>query len=349
MSSDSSIVTRTSAPVDLGLIVIFLMLMLYMFFEAFKHKYHLTFGHEASMITLVGFIISYIVYAVQTESVDLSFDEEMFFYLCIPPIVFSRGFNMHRGKFFDHFSDIMLFGLLGTFITFMTFSGLIILFQHFWPERLHMYDPTTGTSSSIDLSNEDILLMSSLMVSLDVIAAVDLVSIRDNPMLYSVVFGEGVTNDAVCIILFNIVHEFNKEGKAFTYSSSFSILWTFIKQLWYSVMCGVVFGLACSYLLKAYRSFSTNALFETTVIFLFGYSSYIIGEAYEISGHIALLASAITMANYAWFNLSPQGRQTSAIVYQFLGFATEGFLFSYLGLTFFSYADYPWSTGLILL
>jgi len=36
-------------------------------------------------------------------------------------------------------------------------------------------------------------------------------------------------------------------------------------------------------------------------------------------------------------------------VFNFLGFATEGFVFSYLGLTFFSYTKYPWSEGLILL
>lgn len=42
-----------------GVIIIFIMLMIYMAFEAFKHKKQLTFGHEASLVTLIGFGISY--------------------------------------------------------------------------------------------------------------------------------------------------------------------------------------------------------------------------------------------------------------------------------------------------
>ena len=42
-----------------GIIVVFIMLMIYMGFEAFKHKHELTFGHEASLVTLLGFIISW--------------------------------------------------------------------------------------------------------------------------------------------------------------------------------------------------------------------------------------------------------------------------------------------------
>lgn len=42
-----------------GIIIIFVMLIIYMSFEAFKHKHNLSFGHEASLVTLIGFGISY--------------------------------------------------------------------------------------------------------------------------------------------------------------------------------------------------------------------------------------------------------------------------------------------------
>ena len=42
-----------------GIIIIFVMLIVYMGFEAFKHKKDLSFGHEASLVTLLGFGISY--------------------------------------------------------------------------------------------------------------------------------------------------------------------------------------------------------------------------------------------------------------------------------------------------
>jgi NhaP-type Na+/H+ or K+/H+ antiporter len=47
--------------------------------------------------------------------------------------------------------------------------------------------------------------MCSLLCSSDVVAAIACVKYEDQPKLFSVLFGEGVTNDAVSIILFNTV------------------------------------------------------------------------------------------------------------------------------------------------
>jgi solute carrier family 9 (sodium/hydrogen exchanger), member 8 len=79
------------------------------------------------------------------------------------------------------------------------------------------------------------------------------------------------------------------------------------------------------------------------MIFCFGYLSYVISEVAENSGIISLLTAGVVMAHYTWYNLSPQGKQSSFIVFQFLGYATEAFVFGYLGLTFFSYQNLKWS------
>lgn len=55
------------------------------------------------------------------------------------------------------------------------------------------------------------------------------------------------------------------------------------------------------------------------------------------------------MAHYGWYNLSPQGQTTSSVVFQFLGFLAEGFVFCYLGLTFFSYRTMPFSISLVFI
>ena len=59
-----------------------------------------------------------------------------------------------------------------------------------------------------ELSIVEILLMCSLMCSSDVVAAVSIVKYEQQPKLFSVIFGEGVTNDAVGIILFGTVVTF---------------------------------------------------------------------------------------------------------------------------------------------
>ena len=47
---------------DAGILIIFFMLMIYMLFEAYKHKKDIKFGHEASLVCLVGLAISAIMW-----------------------------------------------------------------------------------------------------------------------------------------------------------------------------------------------------------------------------------------------------------------------------------------------
>ena len=81
---------------DYSIVIVFSMLIIYMMFEAFKHKNGITFGHEASLVTLIGFGISYAYQAAgQKEFAELmKFDDDLFFYFCLPPIIFANGFNM---------------------------------------------------------------------------------------------------------------------------------------------------------------------------------------------------------------------------------------------------------------
>jgi hypothetical protein len=55
----------------------------------------------------------------------------------------------------------------------------------------------------------------------------------------------------------------------------------------------------------------------------------------------------MVMSNYAWYNLSPQGKQSSLTIFKFLGLMVEGGIFCFLGLTFWSYRSNRWSTSLI--
>ena len=56
---------------------------------------------------------------------------------------------------------------------------------------------------SIDIMK--ILLFTSLMCSSDVVAAVSIVDYSKQPKLFSCIFGEGVVNDIVSIILFGTI------------------------------------------------------------------------------------------------------------------------------------------------
>ena len=42
----------------------------------------------------------------------MRFDDNLFFYFILPPIVFASGFNMYRKKFFANIANILLFGVV---------------------------------------------------------------------------------------------------------------------------------------------------------------------------------------------------------------------------------------------
>jgi NhaP-type Na+/H+ or K+/H+ antiporter len=109
---------------SVGAIIIMMILLFYMFVGSMLEKYHCKIGHEAGLVIIFGMILSFLAFhsGHADLSKSLTFDENFFFYFCLPPIVFASGYNMKRREFFKNFTNILLFGLFGTLITFTAFS-----------------------------------------------------------------------------------------------------------------------------------------------------------------------------------------------------------------------------------
>lgn len=148
------------------------------------------------------------------------------------------------------------------------------------------------------------MLMCSLLCSSDVVAAISLISYEKQPSLFSIVFGEGITNDAVSIILFNTVLKYTTSDTELDLYTPLSIITEFSILGFNSLMIGMISGLISAYILKNFRGYSKSAVAECIMIFCFGYLSYVVSEVSENSGIITLLTCGIVMAKYTWFNLS---------------------------------------------
>jgi NhaP-type Na+/H+ or K+/H+ antiporter len=112
-----------------GSIIIFLLLLVYVVTGSVIEKKKIIFGHETGVAIIIGFIVSWIAFGNDADKLVqlLHFDGNVFFYFILPPIVFSSGYNMHRGKFFENIAYILFFGVLGTFVTYFAFSVLTYL------------------------------------------------------------------------------------------------------------------------------------------------------------------------------------------------------------------------------
>ena len=194
----------------------------------------------------------------------------------------------------------------------------------------------------------EIMLMCSLLCCTDVVAAISIVKYDEQPKLFSLIFGEGITNDAVCIILFNTVYEYAGPHSEFTTSTPFKVLGGFLQLSFFSVFIGIVFGILSSLTLKNFRFLTVNPVVECNMVFVFGYLSYCVTELFHYSGIIALLTCSILLAKYTWYNLSPQAKQATSVAFQVIGYAVEAFVFGYLGITFFAYMEFDWSWQLFI-
>ena len=290
-----------------GIIIIFVMLIIYMGFEAFKHKKQISFGHEASLVTLIGFGVSYAYQAAgQKEFANImQFSDDLFFYFCLPPIVFASGFNMQRKKFFANIRNIVLFGVVGTILAFISFTAMTWIYKEYISGGMTQVNGATGEVTALDLSIVEIIIMCSLLCSTDVIAAVSLIDNTKQPKLFSLVFGEGITNDAVSIILFNTVVNYSRKNQKFSAAGTFEIALEFGTLGIRSILVGIIVAIIASLSIKKVRALTRSPVSECAMLFCFAYLSYVVAELWHLSGIISLLTCSVFMANYAWYNLSP--------------------------------------------
>jgi NhaP-type Na+/H+ or K+/H+ antiporter len=103
----------------------------------------------------------------------MTFDENFFFYFVLPPIIFAAGYNIKRKEFFKNIKNIILFGVLSTILQFIIFSLLTWIVVQM--DILYKYSLDTGIYEPFALSGMEIMLMCSLLVCTDAVAAISIV------------------------------------------------------------------------------------------------------------------------------------------------------------------------------
>ena len=214
--------------------------------------------------------------------------------------------------------------------------------------------PDQIMDSKVDLTKHPILLDFTMMDALsfaavisatDAVAALTFIHEDSEPKLFAILFGEGVVNDAVCIVIYKILTDFQRGGGEFTFSSVMGMFGTFVSLFGWSFVIGLGMGIVGSLILKSLKKYSIGRQAECALICLFAYLSYILSEELELSPIIALLFNGIFNSHYSFYNLSFLAREESSILSRVLSALAEAFVFVYLGLTAVHYFQvaFSWS------
>jgi len=186
-------------------------LLFFFLMEALNHKYKPVIGHETCATIIVGIVFCVIFYMYagpNPATIEMySFSQSAFFDFLLPPIIYNSGFNMRRRSFFSNLGNVMIFGLGVTFFCFVFYSvsSYFVLSNFDLTMTKYVTEDGIPVTQKVELSIMSMLLFTSLLCSSDVVAAVSIVDFNAQPKLYSCIFGEGVTNDIVSIIIFNAI------------------------------------------------------------------------------------------------------------------------------------------------
>jgi sodium/hydrogen exchanger 8 len=284
---------------------------------------------ESAAAIVVGIIVgglARLVYPSTEELNFLTFEPELFFFLLLPPIIFEAAYALETKSFFANFWTITLYTVFGTIISTFIIGYLVY------------YVALQGIVSIDTTSPMEALVFGSLLSAVDPVATLSIMGnpeLNCDPLLYSLVFGESVLNDAVAIVLFKTFMRFHESNREFDGNTIPTIMVDFTVCSLGSVVVGIAIGLSCSYLCKRTKM-RLYPEYEISLLFLFAYGSYSFAEAIELSGIMSLFFCGIVMSHYNRYNLSPTSQVTAHTIFKSMAVLSEYFVFLYIGMGVFT-------------
>ena len=273
--------------------------------------------HESDMLMHASFI---------------TFDEELFLYMLLPPIIFEAGFSLPKKYFFGNIGSILLFAVVGTLA-----STFVIGQTIYAVGGAGAFASDDGRQDALDFTTPlDSYLFGALISATDPVATLSIMgAVNADPVIYILVFGESVLNDAVAIVLVRILQSMGEVG--FEEPSAYVTgIGAFFGVSVGSLLVGFVVSAASALLLKRF-DLTHHPSYELSLMLLIGYSAYTTAEAAGCSGILALFTTGVLTGHYHLHSLSSTARESTGVALKAAAHLAETAVFAYMGVDIFSY------------
>uniref|UniRef100_A0A673HZS1 Sodium/hydrogen exchanger n=1 Tax=Sinocyclocheilus rhinocerous TaxID=307959 RepID=A0A673HZS1_9TELE len=272
----------------------------------------------------------------------VTFDPEVFFNILLPPIIFHAGYSLKRRHFFRNLGSILSYAFVGTltscFVTGLVMYGCVVFMK------------VIGQLGG-DFFFTDCLFFGAIVSATDPVTVLAIFNeLKVDVDLYALMFGESVLNDAVAIILSSSIVAYQPEGDnrhTFDGSALLKSLGVFLGVFSGSFAMGAATGVMTALVTK-FTKLRDFPLLETALFFLMSWSTFLLAEACSFTGVVAVLFCGITQAHYTYNNLSAESKSRSKQLFELLDFLAENFIFSYMGLTLFSFQHHVFNPFFII-
>ncbi|XP_018305222.1 sodium/hydrogen exchanger 3 isoform X1 [Mycetomoellerius zeteki] len=287
---------------------------------------------ESCLLIVVGVIVGLLLF--QASSVHISpLTPDTFFLYMLPPIILDAGYFMPNRLFFDHLGTILLFAVVGTIFNTMSIGASLWLL---------------GKSGIFGCETPilDMFLFSALISAVDPVAVLAVFEeIHVNEILYIVVFGESLLNDAVTVVLYHMFETYSEMGPSrIIYTDVLSGLASFLVVAIGGTVIGIVWGFATGFVTRFTHQVR---VIEPIFIFVMAYLAYLSAEIFHLSGILAITFCGITMKNYVEANISHKSHTTVKYTMKMLSSSSETIIFMFLGVATVNNA-HNWNTWFVV-
>ncbi|XP_034746082.1 sodium/hydrogen exchanger 6-like isoform X1 [Etheostoma cragini] len=315
----------------------------------------------------------------------VTFDTEVFFNILLPPIIFHAGYSLKRRHFFRNIGSILAYAFMGTviscfviglimygFVSFMKVVGQLggdffftdcLLFGAI----ISATDPVTVLAIFNELKvdvdlyallfGESVLNDAVAIILSSVLLRLEKQGGRGAGTVHSSgddgpVWAEGAEEWLVenqtwtprSIAAYQPAGDNSHSFEAMAMLKSFGI---FLGVFSGSFALGVATGVMTALVTK-FTKLRDFPLLETALFFLMSWSTFLLAEACGFTGVVAVLFCGITQAHYTYNNLSPDSKDRTKQLFELLNFLAENFIFSYMGLTLFSFQSHVFNPMFII-
>lgn len=288
---------------------------------------------ESCLLIVVGVIIGVLLrYATNLHVSPLT--PNTFFFYMLPPIILDAGYFMPNRMFFDNIGTILLMAVIGTIFNIATIGASL------WACG------QTGIFG-VDLPFLHIFLFSSLIAAVDPVAVLAVFEeIHVNEVLYIVVFGESLLNDAVTVVMYHMFEVYNEIGASQIIATD---IVAGIGSFFVVALGGTIIGVIWGFLTGLVTRFTDHVrVIEPIFIFVMAYLAYLNAEIFHMSGILAITFCGITMKNYVEQNVSHKSHTTIKYALKMLSSSAETIIFMFLGVATVN-NKHVWNTWFVLL
>ncbi|KAM6957981.1 sodium/hydrogen exchanger 2-like [Tautogolabrus adspersus] len=286
---------------------------------------------ESCLLITIGLIVGAIMHAVKEEPPAV-LSSTVFFLYMLPPIVLDNGYFMPTRQFFENVGTVLWYAVVGTLWNSIGIGVSLFAICQF---------EVFGVQ---DINLQENLLFASIISAVDPVAALNVFEdIGVNEQIYIVIFGEGLFNDAVTVVLYNMFSFLADLPEV----ESLNVVLGAAKFIVVAAG-GVFFGLLFGFTAAFTTRFTHNVRqIEPLFVFMYSYLAYLISECFSISSVLAIITCAITMKYYVEENVSQRSCTTIRHVIKMLSTVSETLIFFFLGVVTIT-TDHDWNWAYIL-